>query len=172
MWRDSNDMDPNPDRHKQSLTVLPGPGKIDQLSRQMPDTPAKSSTTEPVPSLPRTATDPANAPASGPNVPPELRLIEGKVIEAVRQVYDPEIPVNIYELGLIYAIEVKPDHTVNVRMTLTTPACPVAGSLPGEVQRRIEAIDEVTSANIELVWDPPWDRSMMSEAAMLQLGMF
>ena len=107
-----------------------------------------------------------------PSVPPELRLLEGKVIEAVRQVYDPEIPVNIYELGLIYAIDVQPDHTVNVQMTLTTPACPVAGSLPGEVQRRIEAIPEVKRANIDLVWDPPWDRSMMSEAAMLQLGMF
>jgi FeS assembly SUF system protein len=101
-----------------------------------------------------------------------MRLLEGKVIAAIRQVFDPEIPVNIYELGLIYAVDVRPDHTVNVRMTLTTPACPVAGSLPGEVQRRIEAIDEVKSANIDLVWDPPWDRSMMSEADMLQLGMF
>ena len=127
-------------------------------------------TTSPAP-LPRTATDPANAPATNANVPPELRLLEGKVIAAIRQVFDPEIPVNIYELGLIYAVEVQPDHTVNVKMTLTTPACPVAGSLPGEVQRRIEAIDEVKSANIDLVWDPPWDRSMMSEAAMLQLGM-
>jgi FeS assembly SUF system protein len=118
------------------------------------------------------AIDPANAPASPANMPIELKLIEGKVIEAVRQVYDPEIPVNIYELGLIYSIEVTPEKVVNVKMTLTTPACPVAGSLPGEVQTRIQAIPEVTSANIDLVWDPPWDRSMMSEAAMLQLGMF
>ena len=129
-----------------------------------------ATTTSPAP-LPRTATDPANAPATNASVPPELRLLEGKVIAAIRQVFDPEIPVNIYELGLIYAVDVQPDRTVNVKMTLTTPACPVAGSLPGEVQRRIEAIDEVKSANIDLVWDPPWDRSMMSEAAMLQLGM-
>ena len=149
------------------LTVLPSSGKVEQLRREMAENPPP-----PAPASFRTATDPAHAPAQNPNAPPEHRLIEGKVIEAVRQVYDPEIPVNIYELGLIYAIEVKSDRSVNVRMTLTTPACPVAGSLPGEVERRIEAIPEVTSANIELVWDPPWDRSMMSEAAMLQLGMF
>ena len=127
------------------------------------------------PTLPadlRSASDPAHAPNLGATLSPELRLIQGKVIEACRQVYDPEIPVNIYELGLIYSIDVQDDRTVNIRMTLTTPACPVAGSLPGEVQRRVEAIDEVKSANVDLVWDPPWDKSMMSEAAMLQLGMF
>ena len=148
------------------LTVLPSSGKVEQLRRDMAENPPQA------PAPFRTATDPAHAPAQNPNAPPEHRLIEGKVIEAVRQVYDPEIPVNIYELGLIYAIDVKPDRSVHVRMTLTTPACPVAGSLPGEVERRIEAVPEVTSATIELVWDPPWDRSMMSEAAMLQLGMF
>ncbi len=147
--------DPQP---PQSLTVLPNSGKVEQLRREMAENPPTSASF-------RTETDPANA-------PPEHRILEGKVIEAVRQVYDPEIPVNIYELGLIYAIDVQPDRSVNVRMTLTTPACPVAGSLPGEVERRIEAIPEVTTAKIDLVWDPPWDRSMMSEAAMLQLGMF
>ena len=151
------------------LTVLPSSGKVEQWRRDMADNPPTSP--PPLASF-RTATDPAHAPAQNPNAPPEQRILEGKVIEAVRQVYDPEIPVNIYELGLIYAIDVQPDRSVNVRMTLTTPACPVAGSLPGEVERRIEAIPEVTSAKIELVWDPPWDRSMMSEAAMLQLGMF
>lgn len=156
------------DRHdsKQSLTVLPSSGRVEQLRREMAENPPTPTSSF------RTATDPANAPVPNPDAPPEHRIIEGKVIEAVRQVYDPEIPVNIYELGLIYAIDVQPDRSVNVRMTLTTPACPVAGSLPGEVERRIEAIPEVVSARIELVWDPPWDRSMMSEAAMLQLGMF
>ena len=157
----------NHDAHKQSLTVLPSSGKVEQVRREMQENPPAVST-----AAFRSASDPANAPTTNTNVPPELRLLEGKVIAAVRQVFDPEIPVNIYELGLIYAIDVQPDHTVNVRMTLTTPACPVAGSLPGEVQRRIESIPEVKSANIDLVWDPPWDRSMMSEAAMLQLGMF
>jgi FeS assembly SUF system protein len=151
----------NPDPHK--LPVLPSSGKVEQLRREMQENP---------PAQVRTPIDPANAPATNANVSPEVRLLEGKVIEAIREVYDPEIPVNIYELGLIYAVEVGPDNVVNVRMTLTTPACPVAGSLPGEVQRRIEAIPEVKSANVDLTWDPPWDRSMMSEAAMLQLGMF
>src|SRR5262249_9956295 len=86
------------------------------------------------------------------------KLIEGKVIEAVRNVYDPEIPVNIYDLGLIYEIHVEPDHSVRVKMTLTAPACPVAGTLPGEVETKIQAIPEVTSATVELVWDPPWSR--------------
>ena len=164
-------MSTDPQPHKQSLTVLPSSGKVDQLRREMAaETPPTASPAAPAEF--RTAIDPAHAPSSNESLPPELRLIQGKVIAACRAVYDPEIPVNIYELGLIYAVDVRPDHTVNVRMTLTTPACPVAGSLPGEVQRRIEAIDEVKSANIDLVWDPPWDRSMMSEAAMLQLGMF
>jgi FeS assembly SUF system protein len=101
----------------------------------------------------------------------ELKLIEGKVIEALREVYDPEIPLNIYELGLIYDVKVEDDHSVQIKMTLTAPACPVAGSLPGEVERKVEAIPEVKSANVELVWEPPWSRDRMSEAALLQLGM-
>lgn len=167
-------MSDNASHGKQSLPVLPSSGRVEQLRREMAADP-QTSTTPPDPAATtavRSAIDPANAPASPPGMPIELKLIEGKVIEAIRQVYDPEIPVNIYELGLIYAIEVTPEKVVNVRMTLTTPACPVAGSLPGEVQRRIEAVDEVNSCNVDLVWDPPWDRSMMSEAAMLQLGMF
>ena len=164
-------MNPDPNPQKQALTVLPNSGKVEQLRREMAENPPTQSSV-PAAAAFRSAIDPANAPVQNPNATPEQRLLEGKVIEAVRQVYDPEIPVNIYELGLIYAIDVRPDRSVNIRMTLTTPACPVAGSLPGEIERRVEAIPEVTSANIELVWDPPWDRSMMSEAAMLQLGMF
>jgi FeS assembly SUF system protein len=99
------------------------------------------------------------------------KLIEGKVIEAIKQVFDPEIPVNVYELGLIYDIKVNPDDTVYIKMTLTAPACPVAGSLPGQVETQVETVPEVKSATVELVWDPPWSRDRMSEAAMLQLGM-
>lgn len=114
-------------------------------------------------------------PMQGPDPDPirfvELKLIEGKVIEALREVYDPEIPLNIYELGLIYDVKVEPDRSVQIKMTLTAPACPVAGSLPGEVERKVESIPEVKSANVELVWDPPWSRDRMSEAALLQLGM-
>jgi FeS assembly SUF system protein len=109
--------------------------------------------------------------ASDPTRFVELKLIEGTVIEALREVYDPEIPLNIYELGLIYEVKVEPDHSVQIKMTLTAPACPVAGSLPGEVERKVETIPEVKSANVELVWEPPWSRDRMSEAALLQLGM-
>ena len=99
------------------------------------------------------------------------KLLEGKVIEALREVYDPEIPVNIYELGLIYDIHIHPDQRVSIKMTLTAPACPVAGSLPGEVEKKVEAIPEVKSAEVELVWEPAWTRDKMSEAALLTLGM-
>lgn len=101
----------------------------------------------------------------------QQKMLEGKVIEALRQIYDPEIPVNIHELGLIYNIRVNPDRTVHITMTLTAPACPVAGSLPGEVEQKVEAIPEVKSADVELVWEPPWNRAFMSEAALLTLGM-
>ena len=109
-------------------------------------------------------------------VPPErktieYKLLEGKVIAALKTVYDPEIPVDIYELGLIYDIEIADDKSVNVRMTLTAPGCPVAGSLPGDVERRIESIPEVKGATVELVWEPTWSRDMMSETALLTLGM-
>ncbi|HJX26896.1 MAG TPA: SUF system Fe-S cluster assembly protein [Thermoanaerobaculia bacterium] len=97
---------------------------------------------------------------------------ENEIVEALKTVYDPEIPVNIYELGLIYDIELQDEGAVHVKMTLTSPACPVAGSLPGEVKKKIEEVSGVTSADVELVWDPVWNPSMMSEAARLQLGMF
>jgi len=116
---------------------------------------------------------PAASPAqeSAPPTSIEQKLLEGKVIEALRSVYDPEIPINIYDLGLIYEIKVEPENKVVVKMTLTAPACPVAETLPGEVERRIENIPEVKSAEVILVWDPPWDKSRMSEAAILDLGL-
>ncbi len=100
-----------------------------------------------------------------------LHEMEEKVVEALRTVYDPEIPVNIYELGLVYNISVSPTGDVLVRMTLTSPMCPVAGSLPPEVEYKVLSIPGVTSARVELVWDPPWNPEMMTEAARLQLGM-
>ena len=102
---------------------------------------------------------------------PQQKLITEKVIEQLRQIYDPELPVNIYELGLIYQVDVADDNSVHVKMTLTAPACPVAGTLPPEVERRIETIPEVPRAKVELVWDPPWTRDRMSEAALLELGL-
>lgn len=98
--------------------------------------------------------------------------IEEKVVEVLRSIYDPEIPVNIYDLGLIYAIRVDPrSFAVTVDMTLTAPACPVAESLPPMVASRIETLAEVPTAKVEVVWEPPWNRSMMSEAAQLELGL-
>lgn len=98
-------------------------------------------------------------------------VIEAQVIEALRSCFDPEIPVNIYELGLIYDVKVEPAGAVEVRMTLTSPHCPVAQSLPAEVEARIKEVPGVTDARVEVVWDPPWEPSRMSEAAKLQLGM-
>ena len=97
--------------------------------------------------------------------------LKDKVIAALRTCYDPEIPVNIYELGLVYDVDVQPDGRVQVRMTLTAPNCPVAGSLPKDVETKVKAVPGVTDAAVELVWDPPWDRTKMSKAAMLDLGL-
>jgi FeS assembly SUF system protein len=110
------------------------------------------------------------APAPHPEVPADASL-EERVIAAVRTCYDPEIPINIHELGLIYDLQVDTAGAVHIKMTLTSPACPVAGSLPGEVTNKVLAVQGVTAADVELVWDPPWDQSRMSEEARLQLGL-
>ncbi len=95
--------------------------------------------------------------------------IQAKVIETIKTIFDPEIPVNIYEMGLIYKIDVA-DGLVNIEMTLTSPACPVAGSLPGDVEKKVAAIEGISEAKVELVWEPTWNPDMMSEAAKLQLN--
>ena len=97
--------------------------------------------------------------------------IKSKVIEAVKKIYDPEIPVNIYELGLIYKIDVDEQNKVNVDMTLTSPNCPVAESLPNEVKENIKKVEGVSDVNLNLVWEPPWDKDKMSEAAKLELNL-
>ncbi|CUW47417.1 MULTISPECIES: SUF system Fe-S cluster assembly protein [Novacetimonas] len=97
---------------------------------------------------------------------------EDAVIEAIATVFDPEIPVNIYELGLIYAIDLHDDGTVKIEMTLTAPNCPSAQELPAQVKEAVEKIDEVSTATVEIVWEPPWDMSRMSEDARLTLNMF
>jgi FeS assembly SUF system protein len=101
-----------------------------------------------------------------------IKDIEDQVVAALKTCYDPEIPINIYELGLIYAIDVTPEGAVAVKMTLTSPACPVAGTLPGDVKRKVQAIPGVIDVKVDLVWDPPWDKDRMTEAARLQLGIF
>jgi len=98
------------------------------------------------------------------------QLLEEKIIGVLKSCYDPEIPVDIFELGLIYEIEIDDEANVIIKMTLTSPACPVAGSLPPEVEGKVASIEEVNNAKIELVWSPPWDKEMMSEEAKLNLG--
>jgi FeS assembly SUF system protein len=94
-----------------------------------------------------------------------------EIIEVLKTIRDPELPVNIYEMGLIYAVEISPDDVVTIRMTLTTPMCPVADALPAEVEAKIKAISGVKGAHVELVWDPPWTPERMSEAARLEAGL-
>ena len=97
--------------------------------------------------------------------------IKNKVIEEIKKIYDPEIPVNIYELGLIYKIDVDEKNNVNIDMTLTSPNCPVAESLPNEVKENIKKVEGVSDVNLNLVWEPPWDKDKMSEAAKLELNL-
>ncbi len=96
--------------------------------------------------------------------------MRNKVIEAIQTVYDPEIPVNIWELGLIYSVEILPINNVQINMTLTAPSCPSAQEIPLEVDQKVRSIEGVNEVDVAVVWDPPWDRTMMSEAAMLELG--
>ncbi len=112
----------------------------------------------------------AQQPAQASPLEPGGDLYEG-VIDALKEIYDPEIPVNIYDLGLIYDVQVSAEGHVKVLMTLTTPHCPVAESMPGEVELRVGAVPGVGHAEVELVWDPPWDPQKMSDEAKLELGM-
>jgi FeS assembly SUF system protein len=152
--------DSAPIPHRQPLNVLPDPKQEAALKALAELQAAKPSEPKPVDDKPGKLLTPL-----------EKKLLEGLVIKACRQIYDPEIPVNIYELGLIYSIDVDDTGGVVVKMTLTAPACPVAGSLPGEVEKRIEAIPEVRSATVELVWEPSWSKDRMSELARLTLDM-
>ena len=113
-----------------------------------------------------------DAPQVGPADPRETAALQPKIVEVLKTVYDPEIPVDIYELGLIYEIIVDAERRVLINMTLTSPACPSAQQIPSEVRYKVKALPEVTDAWVEIVWEPPWDKDRMSEAAKLQLGFF
>jgi FeS assembly SUF system protein len=147
-----------PDR--QPLPVLPTSSKVDQLQPEPLPAPISPPPSYAHP-MHRTVGD----------LSPAQRALESTIVEVLRTIYDPEIPVNIYELGLIYEIAIDGENRVKVKMTLTAPGCPVAGSLPVEVERKIESIPEVKDGEVELVWDPPWDKSRMSESALLDLGL-
>ena len=142
---------------RQPLPVLPHSGKVEQLQEEI----RQPAATDLARAMHKTAGE----------LSPAQRALEATIVEVVRTVYDPEIPVNVYDLGLIYEIAIDAENRVKVKMTLTAPGCPVAGSLPLEVQRKIASIPQVKDAEVELVWDPPWDQSRMSEAAMLDLGL-
>src|SRR4051794_38701478 len=114
---------------------------------------------------------PTKPPLPAPLTAEQIHALRERIVQVLHTCFDPEIPVNIYELGLIYDLEITPEADVKVRMTLTTPMCPAVGSLPGEVESKVRSVPPVRSAKVELVWDPPWDKDRMSEAAKLQLGL-
>jgi len=113
-----------------------------------------------------------DGPQVGPVDPAVTAELQPKIVEALKTVFDPEIPVDIYELGLIYEIIADAERRVLIRMTLTSPACPSAQQIPSEARYKIKAIPGVSDATVEIVWEPPWDKDRMSEAAKLQLGFF
>ena len=118
------------------------------------------------------APDPTNDTDGLVSDPARTAELSPAIQAALKKVYDPEIPVDIWNLGLIYGVTVTPEHDVEIKMTLTAPACPAAEMLPPEVEQKAAAVPGVRSAKVEIVWEPPWDKDMMSEAAKLQLGFF
>ena len=142
----------------------------------IPDAPAAAAAPRPEPPRPILPSEPPAPPpaaAHDPIDPDPLKTLElkPKLIEALSTVYDPEIPVNIYELGLIYDVDVNAEGLVGIRMTLTSPACPAAQTLPGEVKAKARAVPGVSDAWVDVVWEPQWDMNKMSDAAKLQLGL-
>lgn len=121
--------------------------------------------------LQMTSDQPTPLPSDPTPAPPDAPL-EERIVAVLKTIYDPELPVDIHDLGLIYDLAVSPAGEVAIKMTLTAPGCPVAGSLVAEVERKVAAVPGVTAAKVELVWDPPWEKSRMSEAAALQLGLW
>jgi FeS assembly SUF system protein len=159
----------------------PAEGASPAAARVPVASPAAAAAPSPAPAAPASA--PAAPPPAGaapapfatnPVLPglaaPKADLREA-VIETLQGIYDPEIPVNVYDLGLVYAIDVTPAGEVAIRMTLTSPACPVAESLPPEVKAKVGAVPGVTAVKVDLVWEPPWGKHLLSEAARLQLGL-
>lgn len=119
--------------------------------------------------MPTPAENASSTPAQA--APADVDVLRARVVDALRTVYDPEIPVNIYDLGLIYGVDIDAPGAVHLRMTLTSPGCPVAQTFPATVEGAVRAVAGVTGASVELVWEPPWGPDRMTEAAKLQLGM-
>jgi FeS assembly SUF system protein len=148
---------------RQPLSVVQPNDKVAQLKAAAPAPPSAN----PSGFLPHSQRDGS---AFARCTPQQMTVIT-QVVEVLRTIFDPEIPLNIYDLGLIYEIDVDPAGPVAIHMTLTAPGCPVAGDIVKEVERKVEEIPEVTRVNVELVWDPPWSREMLSDAAKLELGL-
>jgi FeS assembly SUF system protein len=130
---------------------------------------------KPLPMVPDPAPDAPGATADAAGLMPDLARTEAlkpAIVDAIRTVFDPEIPVNIYELGLVYDVFVDASGVAGIRMTLTAPGCPAAQSLPVEVAEKVRAVPGVTDAKVDVVWDPPWSKDLMSDVAKLQLGMW
>jgi FeS assembly SUF system protein len=132
---------------------------------------------KPIPVIQPQSENPTPAPADQQTAdmvsdPARLAELQGPIVEAIKTVYDPEIPVNIYDLGLIYDILVDASNNVGIRMTLTAPNCPAAQWLPGQVEQKVRAVPQVADVKVDVVFDPPWDRDRMSDAAKLQLGLW
>lgn len=141
---------------------------LDRFLQEQQDSKVVDSETK---SLKTTSETVTAVPDFSPPLSEDMRkLLQEKVVERLREIYDPEIPVDIYELGLIYEVNVAEDANVEIIMTLTTPHCPVAESMPGDVQIRAQDVEGVRDVHVELVWDPPWTIYMMSEAARLEMG--
>lgn len=146
----------NPDRNEQP-TETPSAQQVDK---------------EVMASQPDAGVDMQPAAANAPLNPIEKGLLEEEVIEAIRTCYDPEIPVNIFDLGLVYEIDIDNKSFVDIKMTLTSPGCPVAGTLPPEVENKVRQVDGVQGARVQVVWDPPWTMERMSDEARLELGFY
>lgn len=166
-WKKRENRSPELDGGQQGASVLVESGAEPVVPDVLAPEPEISPATEEVSeTTPESTADPVID--AGANI--GLAQVEGRVIEAISTVFDPEIPVNIYELGLIYDIQIDGMSDVKIDMTLTSPACPVAESLPGDVQRVVEGVEGIRSVNVELVWEPQWSPDRMSEAARLELG--
>jgi len=162
--------------------MAPAPDEAAAYEAWTPDTPAVDDAVPDNATSDAAADDTANVTApAAPEVPPADTSqgadtapdLETRIIDAIKLVYDPEIPVNIYELGLIYGIDIGENNDVHIQMTLTAPGCPVAGDMPGWVVVAVESnVEEVGKVDVDLVWDPPWNPELMSEAAQLELGYF
>lgn len=127
---------------------------------------------QPVSAVPEDVDEAYGGSGEAPADPVDVDAVRERIVAALKTVYDPEIPVNVYDLGLIYGFDVSPEGQVEVEMTLTAPACPVAGALVQEVADKVGAVDGVARSHVQLTWDPPWTKDRMTEEAMLELGLF